>query len=201
MEWPALDQANRQPARRTTKAKVTKVGKMDYFEGNMDPDPPNPHYRTQNKKKRPERVQLKLGEFIEQAKLQGEGRPPVDPSILMTLPKGMDNNGKNVWWEEISLSVVQKGAPPRVLTEPPTECVLSPSINLSLLRKGIQVDQAVMHRKECNGKPAARFFLCNNSRQKILQKPGTRAGYVHLSPIIIPPPRHTLATPSSSARA
>ena len=173
---------------------------MDYSEGNMEQNPPGPQYRTQNKRKKSEPVQLELGDFIEQAKCQGEGRPPAErgPSILMTLPKGMDNNGKNAWWEEISLSVVQKGSPPRVLTEPPTECVLIPSINQSLLLKGIQVDRAVLHRKECNGKPAARFYLCDNSKRKILQKPRTRAGYVHLSPIVLPPPLHVAAPGAAS---
>ena len=141
-EWPSLDQANRQPAKITTKAKVDKVGKMGHSEGNVGQDPPRPQYRTQNERKRPERAQLTLGDYFESAKLQeGKRHPTKDrPSILMTLPKGMDNKGQTRWWEEVSLSMVHKGAPVIAFTNPPPECDLVPSINDSLLKKGIQVD-------------------------------------------------------------
>ena len=125
-----------------------------------------------------------LGDFIKLDKLQeGERHPTKDrPSILMTLPKGMDNNGQKAWWEEVSLSVVRKGAPVTAFTNPPPGCDLVPSINDSLLKKGIQVDRVVMDRKECNGNPAARFYFCKDSRKNILQRPKTRAGFVRLTP-------------------
>ena len=173
---------------------------MGYSEGNVGQDPPRPQYRTQNERKRPERAQLTLGDYLESAKLQeGKQHPTKDrPSILMTLPKGMDNKGQTRWWEEVSLSMVRKGAPVIAFTNPPPDCDLVPCINDSLLKKGVQSDRVVMERKECNGNPAARFYLCKDSRKNILQRPKTRAGYVRLRATVLPSPTHG-ADPGTSA--
>ena len=47
-------------------------------------------------------------------------------SILMKAPEGVNNMGRNVWWEEVELWVTSKGREPYFLPPPPgsKECVL-----------------------------------------------------------------------------
>ena len=99
-----------------------------------------------------------------------------------------------MWWEEVLLQVVEQGRKPYPLPNPPDDaCVLVPSINQTLLQKGVSVDQVRLYRRECNG-PAARFMLLpsHNSCGHVntfFQKPaGTRVGYAMLMPVNIPPP-------------
>ena len=99
-----------------------------------------------------------------------------------------------MWWEEVLLQVVEKGKKPYTLPNPPDDaCVLVPSVNQTLLQKGITVDQVRLYRRECNG-PAARFMSlpshnsCGHDNP-IFQKPAsTRVGYVMLMPVNVPPP-------------
>ena len=87
----------------------------------------------------------------------GEVQPPTirSPSIQMIAVNGINSAGRNVWWEEVLLQVVEKGKKPYTLPAPPDDaCVLIPSVNQTLLQKGINVDQVSLYRRECKG-PAA----------------------------------------------
>ena len=126
----------------------------------------------------------------------GEAQPPTiqSPSIQMIAVNGINSAGRNVWWEEVRLQVVEKGRKPYPLPTLPGEaCVLVPSVNQSLLQKGITVDQVSLYRRECNG-PAARFMLvpahnsCGHSNPIFQKRPGTRIGYALLMPVNLPPP-------------
>ena len=62
-------------------------------------------------------------------------------SILLKAPKGVNNKGRTVWWEEVELWVTSKGREPYPL--PPQkleECVLVPSVNQSLAKQGLIID-------------------------------------------------------------
>ena len=76
-------------------------------------------------------------------------------SILLKAPKGVNNKGWSVWWEEVEVWVTCKGGKPYPL--PPQkfeECVLVPSVNQSLAKQGLIIDRIVWERREL-GRPAA----------------------------------------------
>ena len=82
-------------------------------------------------------------------------------SIMIKALNNIDNKGQTVWWKAIELWVVGKGVTPYPL---PTcnmdQCVLVPSVNQSLVKKGLTIDQIVLNRHEFNG-PAARLNYHN----------------------------------------
>ena len=86
-------------------------------------------------------------------------QPPIkqSKSIMIRALNNIDNRGQTVWWEAITLQVVGKGVTPYTLpTRDMGQCVLVPSVNQSLAKKGLTIDQIVLYRQECNG-PAARL--------------------------------------------
>ena len=116
-------------------------------------------------------------------------------SILMKAPKGVNNMGWNVWWEEVELWVTSKGREPYLL--PPQglkECVLVPSVNQSLAKQGLIIDRVVWERREL-GRPAARlrFFSphksCQHSHVQFQKSAGVRLGYVVMQLVIKPAKR------------
>ena len=126
----------------------------------------------------------------------GEGQPPTihSPSIQIIAVNGIDSAGKNVWWEEVLLQVVEKGKKPYPLPDPPGDAyVIVPSVNQTLLQKGITVDQVSLYRRECKG-PAARFRSipshnsCGHANPVMQMRVGTRIGYALLMPVNLPPP-------------
>ena len=79
----------------------------------------------------------------------GEGSPashytfPLNPNDRCEWNK---QRRKDVWWEEVLLQVVEKGKKPYTLPNPPDDaCVLVPSVNQTLLQKGITVDQVRLY--------------------------------------------------------
>ena len=53
----------------------------------------------------------------------------------MIAVNGINSAGKNIWWEEVLLQVVEKGKKPYTLPNPPDDaCVLVPSVNQTLLQ-------------------------------------------------------------------
>ena len=90
--------------------------------------------------------------------------------------------------------MAEKGKKPYPLPDPPGEAyVIVPSVNQTLLQKGITVDQVSLYRRECNG-PAARFRSipshnsCGHSNPIMQMRAGTRVGYALLMPVNLPPP-------------
>ena len=78
-------------------------------------------------------------------------------SILMKAPKGVNNMGQNMWWEEVELWVTCKGRESHLLSPPKQkEYVLVPSVNQVEVKQGLVIDRVVWERREL-GKPAARL--------------------------------------------
>ena len=103
-------------------------------------------------------TELKQG-YKKMRKTTGNGQPPTTQSmsILIKALNDIDSKGQTVWWEAVELWVVGKGINPYPLpTHNMDQCILVPSVNQSLARKGLSIDQIVLNRQECNG-PAARL--------------------------------------------
>ena len=99
-----------------------------------------------------------------------------------------------MWWEVVELWVVGKGVNPYPLPmDNMDQCVLVPSVNQSLAKKGLEIDRIVLNRVECNG-PAARLKFqpphrsCKHLNMPFQQSAGTRLGYAVIQPVVEPPP-------------
>ena len=129
-------------------------------------------------------------------KTAGKVQPPIkqSKSIMIRALNNIDNRGQTVWWEAITLQVVGKGVTPYTLpTRDMGQCVLVPSVNQSLAKKGLTMDRIVVYRQECNG-PAARLNFhpphraCKHSFMSFQRSAGMRLGYAVMQLVLQPPP-------------
>ena len=128
-------------------------------------------------------------------KTAGNGQPPTTQpkSILIKALNTIDSKGATVWWEAIELWVMGPGIDPYPLPiQTLDQCVLVPSVNQSLAKKGLEIDRIVLNRQECNG-PAARLKfqpqhrMCKHSNIPFQRSAGTRLGYAVIQPVLDPP--------------
>ena len=144
--------------------------------------------------------ELRLG-FEEMDRWAGKAKPPTTQSmsIMIKAKNNIDNRGQTVRWEAIELWVMGKRVTPYPLpTRDMDQCVLVPSVNQSLAKKGLPIDQIVLNRHEFNG-PAARLnfqpqhCLCRHSYSLFQWSARTRLGYAVLQPVLNPPPPNELS--------
>ena len=87
----------------------------------------------------------------------GDGQPPMKQSMLIMIkaPNGINSKGQTMWWEAIELWILGKRVTPYPLaTQNMDQCVLVPSVNQNLAKKGLTVDRIVLNCQKFNG-PAA----------------------------------------------
>ena len=144
--------------------------------------------------------ELKQG-YKKMKKTTGNGQPPTTQSIsiLIKALNNIDNKGQTVWWEAVELLVVGKGVTPYALpTHNMDQCILVPSINQSLAKKGLFVNRIALNHQECNG-PAARLNfqpqhrMCKHLNIPFQRSAGTRLGYAMIQPVVAPPSPNRLA--------
>ena len=78
------------------------------------------------------------------------------------------------------------------------QCVLVPSVNQSLAKKGLSINRIVLNRQECNGPAAGLNFqpqhcVCKHLNIPFQRSAGTRLGYAVIQPVVAPPSPNRLA--------